>query len=85
MSNSNETELTLQLRDEVFLPALQEATGRGREFTDDNSILLNATVQAFGEMLVQVIGPKAAAVLLRGFADHIAAHESDKPPGRDMN
>jgi len=82
MSNSNETELTLKLRNEVFLPALQEATGRGRAMTDNPSILLNATVQAFGEMLVQVIGPKAAAHLLHGFADHIATHDSEK---RGMN
>ena len=84
MSNSNEAELTLQLRDEVFLTALQEATRRGREITDNPSILLNATVQAFGEMLVQVIGPQAAAHLLHGFADHIAAHGPQKR-GSDMN
>ena len=78
MSDSNETELTLKLRDEVFLPALQEATGRARKITDKDSVLLDATVQAFGEMLVQVIGAKAAAHLLRGFADHIAAHELEK-------
>jgi len=81
VSNSNETELTLKLRDEVFLPALQAAAGRGREMTDNPSILLNASVQAFGEMLVQVIGAKAAALLLHGFADHIAAHEAAKDSG----
>jgi len=79
MSNSNEAELTLKLRDEVFLPALQEASGRARAMVDEPSILLNATVQAFGEMLVQVIGAEATAHLLRGFADHIASHEPAKP------
>jgi hypothetical protein len=85
MSNSNETELTLKLRDEVFLPALQEASGRARAMVDEPSILLNATVQAFGEMLVQVIGAKAAAHLLHGFADHIASHEPEKPSSSMSN
>lgn len=84
MSDSNETELTVKLRNEVFLPALQEASGRAREIVDNPSILLNATVQAFGEMLVQVIGAKAAAHLLHGFADHIATHEPEKRAS-DMN
>jgi hypothetical protein len=77
MPNSNEAAMTLKLRDEVFLPALREATGRARGLTDDPSILLNASVQAFGELLVQVIGAKAAAHLLHGFADHIAAQEAE--------
>jgi hypothetical protein len=77
MSDSKDTEMTLKLRDEVFLPALQQASAKAREMTDNPSLLLNATVQAFGELLVQVIGAKAAAHLLRGFADHIAAHENE--------
>ena len=80
MSISDDTELTLKLRDEVFLPALRQASARGLEITEDPSLLLNATVQAFGEVLVQMIGSQAAIYLLHGLADHIASNEISTTP-----
>ena len=71
MSQYGNSEITNRLRNEVFLPALQEASARAREIDDAPANLLNASVMAFGDMLVQVIGQDATVHLLRGFADHL--------------
>lgn len=65
-----------RLRNEIFLPALQEAAGRAREVDSTPANLLNGSVMAFGDMLVQLIGLDATVHLLRGFADHL---ESTRP------
>jgi hypothetical protein len=62
-----------RLRTEVFLPALQEAARKASQIDSMPANLLNASVLAFGDMLVQIIGQDAAVHLLRGFADHLEA------------
>ena len=76
MSDYGSDAVANRLRNEVFLPALQEAAGKAREIDSTPANLLNASVMAFGDMLVQLIGRDGAVHLLRGFADHL---ESTKP------
>ncbi len=65
-----------RLRTEVFLPALQQAASKASQIDSTPANLLNASMLAFGDMLVQLIGQDGAVHLLRGFADHL---ESVKP------
>ena len=71
MSGSGDKYIANRIRDEVFLPALQEAARRAREVDTTPANLLNGVVGAFSEMLVSLIGPAGTAHLLRGLAEHI--------------
>jgi len=77
MSNYGDNDVSNRLRNEIFLPALQDASVRAREIDDNAANLLNASVMAFGDMLLQILGRDATVHLLRGFADHLA---SSPPP-----
>ena len=67
-------ELVQQLAQEYIEPALQlalkSAAGKGTPLE-----ILSAMANAYGSLLVDLLGHKAAASFLRGHADHIAARE----------
>ena len=71
MSGSNDEDIANRIRDEVFLPALQEAARRAREIDATPANLMNGIVGAFSGMLISLVGPAGTAHLLRGLADHI--------------
>lgn len=71
MSGSDDEYIANRIRDEVFLPALQEAARRAREIDATPANLLNGIVGAFSGILTSLIGPAGTAHLLRGLADHI--------------
>ena len=71
MSGSDDEHIANRIRDEVFLPALQEAARRAKEIDATPANLMNGIVGAFSSMLVTLVGPAGTAHLLRGLADHI--------------
>lgn len=73
-------QLSNRLRQEVFLPALQEAVRRARALDPSGSAVLNASVLSFGDMLIEVLGPADTVRVLRGFADHIERTMSSSAP-----
>jgi len=83
MSLSENRELVNKLAIEVMEPALQaamrEANGKGSPIE-----IMSALANAYGALLIELLGKKAAESLLRGLADHIAARE-DNPVKVDNN
>ena len=67
-------ELVNQLALEIMEPALQKAIKEAREKASPIEIM-SALANAYGGFLVEMLGPKAAASLMRGHADHIASRE----------
>ncbi len=82
-SLSEDRELVNKLALEVMEPALQaamrEANGKGSPIER-----MSALGNAYGALLMELLGKKAAESLLRGLADHIAARE-DNPVKADNN
>ena len=82
-SLSENRELVNKLALEVMEPALQaamrEANGKGSPIE-----IMSALANAYGALLMELLGKKAAESLLRGLADHIAARE-DNPVKADNN
>jgi hypothetical protein len=76
MSDFGDEAIARRICDEAFLPALQAAAREARAIDDTPANLLNGVTLAFGEMLSGLIGVKGAALLLRGYADHLERNET---------
>lgn len=85
MSSSDAYELAQQIRDQVMLPALQAAAARAQEISSSPEIFFNAAVESFAELLFQLVGPVAAAHVLRALADHIATKDTADTAGQPMS
>jgi hypothetical protein len=69
-------ELVNQLALEIMEPALQKAM-KSAEGKASPIEIMSALANAYGGLLIDLLGKKAAESLLRGHADHIAAREDN--------
>jgi hypothetical protein len=69
-------ELVNQLALEIMEPALQKAM-KSAEGKASPIEIMSALANAYGGLLIDLLGEKAAESLLRGHADHIAAREDN--------
>lgn len=61
---------------EIMEPALKKAVAESKDKAPPIEIM-SALANAYGGMLVDLLGRKAASSLMRGHADHIAKVEED--------
>ena len=71
-------ERVTQLAQDVIEPALRKAISDSKGEATDIEIL-SAVATAYGAMLVNLLGNKAAASYMRGQADHIELLEASAP------
>ena len=64
--------LALEIMEPALQKALKEAEGKGSYIE-----IMSALANAYGGLLIDLLGKKAAESLLRGHADHIAAREDN--------
>jgi hypothetical protein len=70
-------ELVNKLAREIMEPALQKALKEARDKASPVEIM-SALANAYGGFLVDLLGARAAASLMRGHADHIATREQSQ-------
>ena len=64
--------LALEIMEPALQKALKEAEGKGSYIE-----IMSALANAYGGLLIDLLGKKAAESLLRGHADHIAEREDN--------
>jgi hypothetical protein len=62
----------ISLADETFIPVLEMALNSPRVRNAQPQAVFHAVLNTFGTALTKMIGPQAAAIALREYADHIA-------------
>lgn len=76
---SSDRERAVRLDRDVFTPALQEACRKSREVGAQPIDIVNAAANAYSNMLITLVGRKAAAGLMKEHADHLLRLEEDAP------
>lgn len=70
-------QITQKIRNDVFLPALQEAAGLAGKLNGSPNDVLNGSMMAFGDMLLTLTGKQGAVLLLRGLAEYLETNSPD--------
>ena len=70
-------QITQKIRQDIFLPALQQAAGLAGRLNGSPNDVLNGSMMAFGDMLLTLTGKKGAVLLLRGLADFLETNSPD--------
>jgi hypothetical protein len=73
----DDLKITQKIRNDVFLPALQQAAGLAAKLNGSPNDVLNGAMMAFGDMLLTLTGKQGAVLLLNGLADHLDKNSPD--------